>query len=452
MNNEETRLLVEERILLLLEEKRLLQAREELMSLNEVDIAEIIEDVDPMTTALLFRMLPKDLAAEIFAYLPVESQVALINTITDRELKSIVDELYFDDMVDMVEEVPANVAKKILAQSSAEERRLVNQFLQYPEDSAGSIMTIEYANLHPQWTVQRAMEYLKRTGLDRETIYTTYVTDNRKLVGILSLRKLVTADPEEIVGSLMGTEVIAVKTHDDQEEVAKVFSRYGFIAVPVVDSEFRLIGIVTVDDIMDVMEDEITEDMQIMAGTSPNEVPYMETSVWRHSYHRIVWLLVLMISASISGSIISSYETLLQEVLVLSAYIPMLMGTGGNAGSQTTAMVIRGIALGEIEFRDIGQVVWKEFRVGILVSLMLAAANFLRLYFMVKLSLGVSLVVSLTLVLVVISANVIGGALPLLAQKVKIDPAVMAGAVITTIVDALSLVAYFNIAKLIVHL
>ncbi|NLY08838.1 MAG: magnesium transporter [Tissierellia bacterium] len=437
----------EEQILQLIQDRKLLQVRELLADLNEVDIAELLEEIDDSTTVLLFRLLNKDLAAEVFAYFSIEKQVALIESFTDVELKHIWKELYFDDIVDIIDEVPANVAKKMLGHSNKEERAMINEFLQYPEHSAGSIMTIEYVALRPDWTVKDAIDHLRAEGIDKETIYTCYVTLGRLLKGIVSLRKLVTSPRDVLVRDLMTTDVISVNTHDDQEEVAALFTRYGFIAIPAVDSERRLVGIITVDDIMDVMEDEVTEDFQKMAAISPSEEPYLETGVIAHSRNRIVWLLVLMISATFTGSIIDGYNDMLAQVLVLSAFIPMIMGTGGNAGAQSSTLVIRGISLGEIEFKDLGKVALKEFQVSALVGVALAFANFLRLYYISKVGMGVSLAVSLTLILTVVLAKIIGGALPLLAQKIKIDPAVMASSVITTIVDAASLIIYFNIAK-----
>src|SRR5690554_4141169 len=366
-------------ILELIQQKRYVEVKKILSEMNEVDIAEILEDedLDIATILIIFRMLPKDFAVEVFAHFSSEQQLDLVNAMTDKELKYIVDELFFDDMIDLLEEMPANIVSKILAQSSSEERKLINQFLKYPPDSAGSLMTIEYVELKKNMTVREAMVHIKETGLTKETVYTCYVTNvNRKLEGIISLRLLVVSNEDAKIEDLMEDEIIYVNTHDDQETVANTFRRYGFLALPVVDKENRLTGIITVDDIMDVMEQEATEDFQIMAAMSPSDDPYLSSSVVTLSKKRISWLLILMVTATISGRIISSYEELLSSAVILASFMPMLMNTGGSSGSQASTLIIRGLATGEIEMGDILVVLWKEFRVSVVVEIALALVNF----------------------------------------------------------------------------
>ena len=416
--------------------------------MNEADVAELLEPLDIHTSLLIFRMLPKDLAVDVFAHFSVEQQWDFIGVVTDKELKDIIDELFFDDMIDIIEEVPANIVKKILLNAKEEERSLINQFLRYPPDSAGSIMTIEYVDLKKTMTVRDALDHIKETGLDKETVYTCYVTDkNRKLEGIVSLRKLVISDEDCTIEDIMDRDVIYVHTDHDQETVAGMFKKYGFLALPVVDKENRLTGIITVDDIMDVIDQETTEDFQKMAAMSPSEEKYLEADIFALAKQRVMWLLVLMISATFTGGIIRKYESILETVVVLTAFIPMLMDTGGNSGSQSSTLIIRGLALGEIELKDAGKVMWKEFRISIVVGLILAVVNFFRIYLFDNVGLLVSLTVSLTLFVTVIISKVVGGLLPIIAKKLKIDPAIMAGPLITTVVDALSLIVYFAIAS-----
>lgn len=434
-------------ILVLIEEKKFFRIKSILEELNEVDIAEILDELDKHNTLLIFRMLPKDIAVEVFAHFEPESQIEIIESITDKELKDILDELFFDDMIDLIEEMPANLVNKILKHATADERKLINQFLKYPPDSAGSLMTIEYVDLKRAMTVKEAMKYIKETGLTKETVYTCYVTDrNRKLEGIISLRLLVTSPEDAVIADLMEEDVIYVNTHDDQETVASIFRKYGFLALPVADKENRLTGIITVDDIMDVMEQEATEDFQIMAAMSPSEHPYMTSSVFLLSKKRISWLLVLMVAATISGSIISSYEDLLSSAVVLAAFMPMLMNTGGSSGSQTSTLIIRGFATGEIEMKDALRVLWKEFRVSLVVGAVLAAVNFARLMLITRAGMNVSITVSLTLMVTVVIAKLVGGLAPMAAKLLNIDPAIMAAPLITTVVDAISLLVYFSIA------
>src|SRR5690554_307640 len=438
-----------EEILQLIEEKKYFKIKKILEDLNEVDIAEILDELDLHNTLLIFRMLPKDLAVEVFAHFEVENQGEIIEAITDKEVKNIVEELFFDDMIDLIEEMPANIVSKVLKHATAEERKLINQFLKYPPDSAGSLMTIEYVELRQSMTVKEAMEHIKETGLTKETVYTCYVTNkNRKLEGIISLRLLVVSPEDAVIADLMEDDVIYVETHDDQETVATVFRRYGFLALPVVDTEKRLTGIITVDDIMDVMEQEATEDFQKMAAMAPSDDPYMTSSVFDLAKQRIVWLLVLMVAATISGYIISSYEGILSSVVVLASFMPMLMNTGGSSGSQASTLVIRGMATGEIELKDAAKVLWKEFRISIIVGVVLALVNFGRLMIITKAGLLVSTTVSLTLVVTVVIAKLLGGLAPMAAKVFKLDPAIMAGPLITTFVDAISLIVYFSIATM----
>ena len=435
-------------ILELIEQKKYIQLKKELSEMNEVDISEIIEPLDLPTTLLVFRMLSKGIAAEVFSYFSAEQQADIMNTITDKELKFILDELFFDDMIDLIEEMPANVVNKILINSTQEERVLINQFLKYPAQSAGSIMTIEYVELKKNMSVKEALEHIKEIGLNKETIYTCYVTDSkRKLNGIVSLRNLVVSEFEQSINDIMLEEVIYVETHDDQEIIANIFKKYGFMALPVVDKEHRLTGIITFDDIMDVMEEEATEDFQRMAAMVPSDEAYLDSSVITLAKQRIPWLMILMIGATVTGGIIKKFEDILSTVVVLTAFIPMLMDTGGNSGNQSSTLIIRGLATGEVVLKDIWRVLWKEFRISLLVGISLATVNFAKNMLLDRLELMVSLTVSLTVIIAVILAKIFGGTLPLIAKKLKLDPAIMAGPLITTIVDALTLLVYFGIAS-----
>ncbi len=443
----------EERLLQLIEEKKYLTIKKELSDMNEVDVAELLDPLDTHMTLLIFRMLPKDLAVDVFSEFSKDQQINIINLITDEELQEIIDVLFFDDMIDLMEEVPANIVNKILIASREDERKLINQFLQYPADSAGTIMTIEYVDLKKKMTVKEAMRHIKETGLTRETVYTCYVTDkNRTLEGFVSLRTLVISEEDQIIEDIMESEVIHVNTHDDQETVASEFVKYGFLAIPVVDHENRLTGIITVDDIMDVMEQEATEDFQIMAAMSPSEDAYLNTKVTTLARHRLPWLLILMITATVTGRIMGRFEDILSSVIILNTFIPMLMDTGGNSGSQSSTLIIRGLATGEIKTSDWFKVLFKEFRISIIVGVGLSIVNFLRLVFFEHVDLNISIAVSLTLAITVVASKVVGGTLPLLAKKLKLDPAIMAGPLITTIVDGLSLIVYFSIASVMLGL
>ena len=431
----------------LLEEKKYASLRDILTTINPADIALIFAEIQEEKLPLLFRLLPKELAAEAFVEMDEDMQEHLIRGFSDAELKAVVDELYVDDAVDIVEEMPANVVKRVLKQADPELRKMINEILKYPEDSAGSIMTTEYLSLRPQMTVEEAIKRIRRTCVDKETIYTCYVTDqNRTLIGMLSLKDLLVADDDDIVENIMETNVICVETHTDQEEVAQSLSKYNFMALPVVDKETRLVGIVTFDDAIDVIEEETTEDIEMMAAITPTDKPYLKTSVFEIWKKRIPWLLLLMISATFTTLIISSFESALAAQLVLTSFIPMIMGTGGNSGSQSSVTIIRGLSLDEIEFSDILKVIWKETRVAILCGLTLAVANFFKLILFEGVEVAISLTISLTLLITVLVAKVIGSSLPMLAKKIGFDPAVMASPFITTIIDAVSLMIYVNIA------
>jgi magnesium transporter len=439
----------DERILELIEQKKYIDLKKELPEMNEVDISEIIEELDHATSLLVFRILPKDIAVEVFAHFSAEKQAEIINSVSDKELKFILDELFFDDMIDLIEEMPANIVNKILSNSSHEERVLINQFLKYPAHSAGSLMTIEYVELKKRMTVKEALDHIKETGLSKETIYTCYVTDNnKKLKGIVSLRNLVVADTDRLIEDIFHEDIIYVETHDDQETVANTFRKYGFMALPVVDKEHRLTGIITFDDIMTVMEDEATEDLQRMAAMVPSEASYLNSGVFELAKMRLPWLLILMLGASITGSIITKFENLLSTYVVLTIFIPMLMDTGGNSGNQSSTLIIRGLATEDVSLNDAGKVLWKEFRISLVVGIILATVNFAKNMVIDRVGLTVSLTVSVTVALIVILAKMVGGILPLLAKKLKLDPAIMAGPLITTLVDGLGLMVYFGIASL----
>ena len=439
----------EERILQLIEQKNYIDLKKELSDMNEVDISEIFELIEDLHTVLLvFRILPKDIAVEVFSYFSPEQQANIIQAVSDKELKFILDELFFDDMIDLIEEMPANIVSKILANSTQKERALINQFLKYPAHSAGSLMTIEYVELKKNMTVGEALDHIKEFGLSKETVYTCYVTDNnKKLNGIVSLRNLVVSDSQKHIVDIMLEEVIYVETHDDQETVANIFTKYGFMAVPVVDKEHRLTGIITFDDIMEVIEDEATEDFQRMAAMVPSDEAYLDSSVMTLAKQRIPWLLILMIGATITGGIITKFEDILSTVVVLTAFIPMLMDTGGNSGNQSSTLIIRGLATGDVELEDIWKVLWKEFRISLLVGITLASVNFAKNMLFDRVGLAVSLTVSITVASTVVIAKMVGGTLPLIAKRLKLDPAIMAGPLITTLVDALALMVYFGIAS-----
>lgn len=439
--------MLDETLFTLIEAGNYPEARNIIVNMNAVDIAKFLEEIDRPKLLVTFRILPKELAANVFPHLPFELQQYIIESSTDVEIKSILDDLFFDDAIDFIEEMPANVVKKILANTNEETRKLINLFLNYPEDSAGSLMTIEYVDLVKGMTVSQAIAHIKETGIDKETIETCYVLDrNRILVGYTTLRKLILSHESDIINNIMVSDVISLSTHDDQEEVAQLFKKYDYLVMPVVDSEHRLVGIVTIDDVIDVIDQENTEDLQKMAAMHPSEKEYLKTDALTLAKHRFPWLLILMISAAFTGGIIRQYENALQSVMVLASFIPMLMDTGGNSGSQSSTLVIRGMALGEIQLSDALKVLWKELQVSFLVGSSLAIVNFIRIYLLEKVDLRISITVCLTLFFTVILAKVVGGILPLAAKKLKLDPAIMASPIITTIVDAVALMLYFTIA------
>ncbi len=447
--------IVETALLKMLEDKKYSAVRDILATMNPSDIASILNDLEEIQIPLFFRLLPKELAAETFVEMEPDEQELLIQGFSDNELKEVLDELYVDDAASLVEEMPANVVRRILAQADPEMRVSINQILRYPENSAGSIMTTEYVTLRPDMTVGESILRIRRQGVDKETIYTCYVTTDRALVGLVTVKDLLLSDDDDTeVQDIMLTNLISVNTHTDQEEVARMFSKYNFLALPVVDGENRLVGIVTFDDAMDVMEDETTEDMEIMAAMTPSEKSYLKSSPFELFKHRIPWLMLLMVSATFTGIIISFFEGALSMLPALMAFIPMLMDTGGNCGSQSSVTVIRSLSLDEVQFRDLAKIVWKEIRTAVLCAVCLAALCFLKILLIDRLlmnnssiSLMVDAVVCLTLAVTVIIAKVVGCSLPMLAKKMGFDPAVMASPFITTIVDALSLLVYFMFAK-----
>ena len=434
-------------ILELLETKQYTNLRQYLAEMNHADIAVLMEELPKEEMLKTFRILPKDMAADVFSYLEVESQQFIVNSLSDKEAANIIDNLMADDAADFLEEMPANVVTKLLEHAKPDTRRDINQLLRYPEDSAGSIMTVEYIDFKENITVAEAIEHIRRVGLDSETINICYVLDShRTLVGTVALRYLLLSQPEERIGDIMHEHVISLHTLMDQEEVTHQFQKYDFTAMPVVDNENRLVGIITVDDVVDIMEEEATEDMEKMAAIVPSDKPYMKTGVWETYKKRIPWLLLLMISATFTGKIISSFEDALSACVILTAYIPMLMDTGGNAGGQASVTIIRGLSLNEIEFRDMFRIIWKEVRVAVVCGITLAVANFAKLLLMDHMSVMVAAVICLTLVATVFIAKIVGCTLPMFAKKAGLDPAVMASPFITTIVDALSLMIYFQFA------
>ncbi len=435
-------------IITLIHQGEHIQARNELLKYNVVDIADFFDTIQGNDLIILFRILPKNIAAEVFSYMNPEGQQYIVEIMSDKEIEGMLPNIYMDDIVDFIEEMPANVVKKILKNASPDRRNLINRLLSYPEFSAGSIMTTEFVDLKKELTVNQAIDRIRQIGFDRETINTMYVIDdNRKLEGIIEIRKLLLTDENEIIGSLMDINYVYIQTTDDQEDVAALFKKYGYLSMPVVDNEHRLVGIITVDDILDVIEEENEEDFAKMNALAPSDEEYLTSSVIELAKKRIYWLLFLMVSATFTGIIIRRYEDVLNSVVVLASFIPMLMDTGGNAGSQASTLIIRGLALGELRLKDFSKIIWKEFRISLLVGIILASINFLRLYFLEKMSLNVSLTVCISMLLIVILAKVIGGVLPLLAKRLKMDPAIMAGPLITTIVDTFALVIYFKIAS-----
>ena len=434
--------------------KKYQSLRDVMETLPAPDLAAVFEDLPAEKLPVLFRLCPKDLAADVFAELTPATQQQLIDGLTDTELKAVVDELFVDDATDLVEEMPANVVKRILAQAEPATRRMINELLKYPEDSAGGVMTTELMALRPDMTVAQAMDTIRENGFDKETINNCYVTDSsRRLVGVVSLRALVLAkNTEEPIKDLMDSKVVSVSTTTDQEDVSKLFEKYGFLAIPVVDAENRLVGIVTIDDAISILQDEASEDIAKMNAIGPSDKPYFKQSMWDLYKSRAPWLLFLMISATFSSLVIRGYEDALAAVTVLTAYIPMLTDAGGNAGSQSTSTIIRGMAVGDIQPHDLPRILWRESRVALLCGGTLAVCNFAKMLLFDRIAAPVALVVCLTLICTLLLSQIIGGILPVAAEKLHVDPAVMASPLITTIVDTTTLLIYFNIAKALLHL
>ncbi|MBQ3463588.1 MAG: magnesium transporter [Clostridia bacterium] len=442
----------------LLKERNFSEVKNRIKDENPADLALLFEELfgenfdEKAEFMMLFRLLPRDSAAETFAHMNGDMQGHLIGMFTDKELREILDELYIDDTVDMIEDLPANVVSRILQNSTTGERKAINDILRYPKDSAGSVMTIEYVSLHQDMTVAEAFEKIRKVGVNKETIYTCYVTENRRLIGVVTVKDLFTAEDDEKIGDIMETHIISVDTHEDKEVVGQMFRKYNFLALPVVDKDNRLVGIVTFDDAMDVIEEENTEDISRWAAVSPNEDSYFRTGVFKHAKSRIVWLLILMISATITQLITTHYEDAFKVIPLLVSFMPMIMDTGGNCGAQSSTLIIRGIALEEIHFSDFFRVVFKEFRISIIVSSILAVVNGVRIYFQYgwyENNLLLAITVALSIIATVILSKMLGAMLPMLAKKVKLDPAIMATPLITTIVDCTSLFIYFNIATIV---
>ena len=433
----------------LINEKKYFEIRKYLNDLNTIEVSELLNQFESSELIMIFRLLSKNRAADVFSYLDTEHQEMIIKTMTDVETKNIFDELYFDDIVDIIEEMPSNVVKKILKNTDAKDRHTINQLLKYPDNSAGSIMTTEYMDLKKDMTVSQAISKIRSTVENMENVYTCYVIDEvRKLEGVISLKELITSENDTPIQNLMNKNIINVHANDDQENVAEIIKKYNLIVLPVTDDENRLLGIITVDDIMDVVEQEATEDFHKMAGISPVEESYLKTSAFTMARQRISWLIVLMISATFTGRIIKSYEDVLQSVVILSSFIPMLMDTGGNAGAQSSTIVVRALALGEVNPKDAFKILKKEFSISLIVAVVLAAINYLRLIILTKTPLNVALTVSVTLIFVVMISKIIGAFLPIVAKIFKMDPAIMAGPLITTILDALTLTIYFRFATM----
>lgn len=444
-----------EEIVSLAGEKHFKTIREKLLVFNSADIAEILEEVleevGITETVIIFRLLPKDISVEVFSYLPSDDQVRIINAITDTEISYIIDELDFDDKIDVLEELPANLVDKILEKTPKNERSLINTFLNYPEDCAGTLMTPDYISLEQSWTVRRALRHIKNVGMDSETVYTCYVKSaGRVLEGIVSLRTLVVSDDDVLISDLMHTDIVSINVYEDQEEVSEKFKKYGFIAIPVVDNEKRLVGIITVDDIFDVIEEEATEDMERMAGVlDDSDTEYLDMSVWQQVKNRFPWLFFLMLSYILTGSIISTSEATLASVPALIIYMPMLMGTGGNSGSQSATLIIRGLSVGDIELKDALRVLWKEFRISFVIGLSLSVLNFVRVMIEQRgdpLQVQIALTVSVAMIAIVVAAKCIGSMLPMAAKKVGIDPALMASPMISSLTDMVSIGTYLLLA------
>ena len=444
--------LIQEQVEALLKERKFAAMSKILRDLNPQDIAVLMESVPPEDLPLVFRILPKELAAEAFAELDGDVQELLIKAFSDKELRAVVDEMFVDDVVDMIEEMPANVVSRILRNTDQDTRKIINTLLKYPEDSAGSIMTVEFVYLRKNMTVAEAFQRIRQVGVDKETIYTCYVTENRKLLGLVTVKDLLLAADDCVIEEIMDSHVVFVDAYEDKEVVAEQFRKYDLLALPVVDKEERLVGIVTFDDAMDVIQEENTEDIEKMAAIMPTDKPYMKTGVFETWKKRIPWLLLLMVSATFTGQIIQSYERQLAAQVVLMAFVPMLMDTGGNAGGQASVTIIRGLSLNEIAMGDIFRIIWKEFRVALICGATLAVATFAKVMLIDRVSVLVATVVCLTMLVTVVIAKIVGCSLPVLAKRIGFDPAVMASPFITTIIDAISLVMYFQIASLLLKI
>lgn len=442
---------MKEQIERFLEEKKYSKLHELLVTQNSADIAILLEELDKEALAVVYRLLPKDIAVDTFAYIEPEGQERLIHALTDKEIKEVMDNLFLDDTVDLIEEMPANVVKRLLKNTDASQRRLINEYLKYPEDSAGSIMTNEFVDLKKNMTVAEAFRRIKKVGVEKETIYTCYVLNaSRRLEGLVTVKALLLSDENEKIENIMNKNLITVNTLEDQEEIAKKFNKYDFLALPVVDTEKRLVGIITFDDAMAVLQEENTEDFEIMAAMTPAEDSYFKTTVLQHAKNRIVWLLILMLSATLTGAIITNYETAFATIPVLVAFIPMIMGTGGNCSSQSATLIIRGLATDDIKLKDFFKVVWKELRVALLVGVTLAVANGIRILIQYK-ELKLSIAVGFTLIGTVTLSKLLGCMLPMLAKKLKLDPAIMAAPLLSTVLDTCSVLIYFNVAMLILN-
>ena len=443
---------IKEEVIELLKNKRYTNLNKYMDQINNQDIPALFEELSSEDMVRLFRVLPKDEAADVFSYMEPDLQEKMINTLTDKELKNVLDELFMDDTVDLIEEMPSNVVKRILKAVSKEDRKTINELLKYPDDCAGSIMTTEFIDLKVNMTVDKAFEKIKKIGLKKETVYTCYVLDiRREIIGSVDIKDLLLADRDVQIKDIMETNVISVNTLDDKEEVAKQFDKYDVMALPVVDKEDRLVGIITVDDAIDVLQEENTEDFELMAAMTPTEDSYFKTSVFTHAKNRILWLLILMLSSAITGAIITHYENAFAAIPILVSFIPMIMGTGGNCGSQSSTLIIRGMAIDEISLKDFAKAIWKELRVSLLVGLVLAVVNGIRIMIQYN-DFMLSIVLGLTLIATVILAKLLGCILPMLAKKLKLDPAIMASPLITTIVDTCSILIYFAIAVSIMNI
>ena len=437
----------------LIENKRISELCKYLENINSADFPSVLENIDDEKIIMIYRLLSKEKAAEVFVELDHDDQERLINCLTDKEIKNVMNEIFMDDAVDLIEEMPSNVVKRILANTKPEDRKIINELLKYPEDTAGSLMTTEFIDLKENMTVEKAFEVIKAKGLQKETVYNCYVlSTDRKLLGVLDIKDLLIAETDQLVKEIMDTNVIEVQTLEDQEEVSKMFDKYDLVAIPVVDKENRLVGIITIDDAIDVMQEENSEDFELMAGiTSTTDDSYFKTSVFTHAKDRILWLLLLMLSATVTGTITNYFESAITALPILVAFMPMLMDTGGNCGSQTSTLIIRGLATDEISTKDLLKVIWKEMRVAILVGIVLAVVNGIRIWIQYH-NLLIGIVVGITLMLIVLAAKLIGGILPIIAKKIKLDPALMASPIITTLVDIFSVTVFFTLSTLILKI